>query len=87
MRQKGVDYFCKNCGKKITSTTKTAFCDTKCSMSFHARAWKKRKREERQKESFPEYICKCGYKFRLDFDPRKQVNGMKNVQCPKCNKR
>jgi len=37
-------------------------------------------------EKFPEYICDCGHRWQLDFDPLEDRTKFDNIRCPKCRK-
>jgi DNA-directed RNA polymerase subunit RPC12/RpoP len=71
---------CLICGQEFSPKTyRHVFCSRKCS---------NKNRLEKDKSSFPSLICQnCGERFKLDFDPKKNIRELERVVCPHCNTR
>ena len=79
-------YFCKQCNERLPKNRKL-FCNQVCTLKWHnnerRRKLRKEKKEEQEKK-FPEYVCECGYRFKLDFNPLKDLGKLNRITCPNC---
>ena len=77
--------FCLWCQKKLPENRKL-FCSKECTLNWHneERRKEKERRETEQEKKFPEYVCECGYRFKLDFNPLKDLGKLNRITCPNC---
>lgn len=84
--------FCKNCHNEIDNPApRQLYCNYFCRSAFGIKKYKKTRIKRiyvKTKRENPHFACqRCGYKWKLNFDPLREHDKLKDLICPKCNKK
>jgi len=88
MNHPKVRKICFYCKKEfMTNNSKGKYCSVKCKIKYLSCNRKNKPSKAYLKRNFPYYSCqKCGYKYKLNFDPTTQegILYMRYMKCPNC---